>query len=294
MMPKLVVRGVEHYYEWVTTADQNQRTDKSVMVFIHGWGGSARYWRSIATAFSSTYDCLLYDLRGFGRSIVGKDQSLTNSEDIQQSDIFELEAYADDLAEMLQILQIPQATIHSHSMGASIALYFANRHPTLLDQLILTCSGIFEYDERAFAAFYKFGRYVVIFRPPWLKRIPFANRFFMARFLHRSLPNDVSQAFLEDFLVADEDASMGTIFASVSKRATEVMPLEFEKLSVPTLLVSGQYDQIIPAELGRNAASLSDRVQYVEMANTGHFPMLEDSPRYLEIVGTFLGIGKTA
>jgi pimeloyl-ACP methyl ester carboxylesterase len=287
ILPKLTIRGVDHYYEWVTTDPNNQRTHKPVMVFVHGWGGSARYWQGIAAEISSCYDCLLYDLRGFGRSICGQHPTAAGASR-DESLLFELEAYADDLAELIQQFQIAPVTVHSHSMGASIALYFANRHPHLLNKLILACSGIFEYDERAFAAFYKFGRYVVMFRPSWLKRIPFANRFFMARFLHRSLPDSDSQAFLEDFLIADEDAAMGTIFASVSKRATEVMPLEFQNLANPTLLISGQYDQIIPATLGRSAAQLNDRLQYVEILNTGHFPMLEDAPRYLEVVGTFL------
>lgn len=295
MQPKLVIRDVEHYYQWITAAEQNQRTQNPVMIFIHGWGGSGRYWQSTALALSSSYDCLLYDLRGFGRSqthaeaaVASPVAPVTVDPATSPDHPFALEAYAEDLAEMMQQLQIPRATIQAHSMGASIALYFANRYPMLLDRLILTCSGIFEYDEPSFSAFYKFGRYVVAFRPNWLKYIPLANRIFMARFLHRALPAADSQAFLEDFLIADGDAALGTIFASVSKRATEVMPEEFRQLAIATLLISGQYDQIIPADLGRTAASLSDQVEYVEIANTGHFPMLEAAEVYLQQVQSFL------
>ena len=63
-----------------------------------------------------------------------------------------------------------------------------------------TCSGIFEYDEKAFSAFHQFGGYVVKFRPQWLSKIPLADRMFMARFLHRSIPKAERQAFLEHLL----------------------------------------------------------------------------------------------
>ena len=40
----------------------------------------------------------------------------------------------------------------------------------------------------------------------------------------------------------------------MSKEQAETMPLEFAKLTVPTLLIAGEYDLIIPADLGRKAA----------------------------------------
>lgn len=98
----------------------------------------------------------------------------------------------------------------------------------------------------------------------------------------------MSQAFLDDFLVADYEAALGTIFTSVSKQAAEVMPQEFAKLSVPTLLVAGEYDIIIPAEMGRRAADLNDLVEYALIPGTAHFPMLEDPATYLQRVREFL------
>jgi proline iminopeptidase len=175
-------------------------------------------------------------------------------------------------------------------MGASVATLFFNRYPQRVEQGILTCSGIFEYDEKSFSAFHKFGGYVVKFRPKWLSKIPFVDRMFMARFLYSSIPHSERQAFLQDFLEADYDAALGTIFTSVSKAQAEVMPLEFAKLTVPTLLVAGEYDKIIPAEMGRKAAALNDKVEFVMIPNTAHFPMLEDAPTYMQRVQEFLQI----
>ena len=181
--------------------------------------------------------------------------------------------------------------IHAHSMGASVAALFLNRYKERVKQGILACNGIFEYDERAFKAFHKFGGYVVKLRYNWFLKIPLADRMFMARFLNRPIPPEERRAFLEDYLLADYEAALGTIYTSVSKKAVEVMPEEFAKLEVPTLMISGEKDIIIPAEMGKKAAALSEMIEYVEIPQTGHFPMLEDRESYLKAVREFLRIG---
>jgi pimeloyl-ACP methyl ester carboxylesterase len=285
-MPYVSVFGVEHYYEWVCGAG-DQPSGKPVMVFLHGWGGSLRYWQSTAQAIAAEFDCLLYDLRGFGRSrgVASLPEAVPPYE---ESDRYALESYAHDLAGLLDQMSLDRVYLNAHSTGASIATLFVNRYPERVHRAILTCSGIFEYDERAFKAFHKFGGYVVKFRPPWLARLPFANRLFMARFLRRSLPDAISQAFLEDFIQADYDAALNTIYTAVSERAALEMPREFAAIAVPTLLVAGEYDIIIPAEMGRQAAQLSDRVELAVIPETAHFPMLEDPETYLQRVRSFL------
>ncbi len=277
-MPTVDVRGVEHYYEWIR---RSENSTKPVMVFIHGWGGSGKYWRSTAEAIADNFDCLLYDLRGFGRSTLAADAPQIG---------YAMEDYADDLAILLDTLNLKRVYINAHSMGASIATFFLNRYSDKVQQAILTCNGIFEYNALAFAAFHKAGGYVVKFRYNWFLKFPFADRMFMARFLHRPIPKSDRLDFLADFLMADREAAAGTIYTSVSKQAVETMPQEFAKLTVPTLMVSGEKDIIIPAKMGRQAAALNDKIKYVELAKTAHFPMLEDKTAYLSTIGEFLQV----
>lgn len=281
-MPYIQIRDVNHYYEWITESRDARPSGKPVMVFLHGWGGSARYWESTAWAIADTFDCLLYDLRGFGRSNQIPDQASALS--------YELETYAEDLAHLLDTLGLQRIYLNAHSAGASIATFFLNLYPERVNRAILTCSGIFEYDKRAFDAFHQFGGYVVRFRPRWLYGLPLMDRLFMQRFLHRPLPGTISRAFLNDFLMANYAAALGTIYTCVSKRASEVMPQEFARLSVPTLLVSGARDIIIPADLGRKAAALNPQIEHIVMPDTAHFPMLEDAAQYLQHIRQFLGI----
>ena len=281
-MPIINIRGVDHYYEWIRHSQtQSNKFNKPVMVFVHGWGGSARYWRSTAEAMVNDFDCLLYDLRGFGRSQLEKDSSNLG---------YDMADYAEDLAVLLDELKLDKVYLNAHSMGASIATLFINRYSERIHQAILTCNGIFEYDAKAFAAFHKFGGYVVKFRYNWFLKFPLADRMFMARFLHRPIAKSDRLAFLEDFLLADYEAAVGTIYTSVSKNAVEIMPKEFARITVPTLMVSGEKDIIIPATMGQKAAALNDRIEYVELPATSHFPMLEDPQAYLRTIREFLQV----
>lgn len=291
-MPYCSVRGVDHYYEWITaepiSASALPTSGKPVLVFVHGWAGSARYWQSTAHALKDQFDCLLYDLRGFGRSRLPRpipDEITALS--------YELDSYADDLALFLDALKLPRVYLNAHSTGASIATLFLNRYPDRVERAILTCNGIFEYDEKAFKAFHKFGGYVVAFRPAWMLAIPGIDHMFMARFLHRSIPRAAKRAFLEDFIVADYEAALGTVYTAVSEKASIEMPQEFSRITVPTLLISGEYDKIIPAQMGRQAADLNPHMEYIMIPNTAHFPMLEDAETYLQHIRQFLCVPKT-
>jgi pimeloyl-ACP methyl ester carboxylesterase len=276
---KINIRGVEHYYEWIRK-NKEKETQKPVMIFIHGWGGSCRYWRTTAEAITDEFDCLLYDLRGFGQSLLPQKNKLNLS--------YEMKEYAEDLIILLDKFNLDKVYINAHSMGASVGTLFLNLVPQRVSKAILTCNGIFTYDKTTFDLFHKFGGYVVKFRYNWFLKVPLADKFFMARFLSRPISRDLSRAFLEDFLLADYEAALGTIYTSVSKKAVEIMPKEFANIQVPTLLISGEKDQIIPASMGKEAAKLNDKIYYVEIPDTGHFPMLEDVPTYLSNIKQFL------
>ena len=180
------IRGVNHYYEWIR---QPSDVVKPVMVFIHGWGGSCRYWRTTAEAIASNFDCLLYDMRGFGQSREDKNVKIG----------YELEEYAQDLLLLLDAFNLDKVYLNAHSMGASVGALFLNLVPERIEKAILTCNGIFDYNALAFSAFHKAGAYVVKLRYNWFLKVPFADKMFMARFLHKPIPKDMRIAFFRGF-----------------------------------------------------------------------------------------------
>ncbi|MEM8603447.1 MAG: alpha/beta hydrolase, partial [Cyanobacteria bacterium P01_H01_bin.121] len=210
---------------------------------------------------------------------------------VHDAHAYTMESYAADLLHLLDKLQLQNVFLNAHSMGASIATLLVNQASSRIERVILTCSGIFVYNKLTFNAFHRAGSLVVKLRPRWLAQLPLADRMFMARFLHRPIPAGERQAFLEDYLVASPSAATGTIYTAVSQHAATVMPNAFETLQVPTLLISGKCDQIIPVRLGRAAATLNpDQIQHQVIDRTGHFPMLEDPKTYLQCLAKFLEI----
>ncbi|HEY9838755.1 MAG TPA: alpha/beta hydrolase, partial [Vampirovibrionales bacterium] len=62
-METIDILGVPHAYELT-----DPRPSPHVLVFIHGWLLSRRYWQPLIDRLSVDYQCLSYDLRGFGDS----------------------------------------------------------------------------------------------------------------------------------------------------------------------------------------------------------------------------------
>jgi pimeloyl-ACP methyl ester carboxylesterase len=280
-MPFLTVRDGETYYEWITE-QSGERTDRPVLVFLHGWGGSARYWRSTAEALSDRYDCLIYDLRGFGRSkIVAGDEPIAYS----------LKSYGEDLDALLTQLQVDRLSVIAHSMGCSIATYlletWGDRPDRQIDRCILTCGGVFKFNALIFGVFYQFGQLVINFRPPWFYRLPGMDFLVMQRFLHRPIPASDRQEFIEDYLGATADAAIGTLLSVANAQTCTDISNQIAHLKIPTLVLSCDRDTIVPASLGRAAAALNPSLKYQVLKKVGHFPMLEDSENFLIAVRDF-------
>ncbi|MGF1574353.1 MAG: alpha/beta fold hydrolase [Cyanophyceae cyanobacterium] len=316
-MATLTINGIPHFLEWVTATGQPPQAQetgrKPVMVFVHGWGGSARYWRPVAAALTSTFDCLLYDLRGFGRTagLIQPDQLEHEAEqelDVTKLDVTKLDgsrpnhsnpldavyqmgSYAQDLATLLAQLDLRDVTLMAHSMGASIATLMVGLQDSdrRVKRMVLTCSGIFTYNRLSFQAFHVLGGAITSIRPGWLRRVPGMDRIFTARFLSKGIPAAQRQELLDDYLMGDAVAVEGTIYTAVSVQATQEMPQALQSLQIPTLLIAGEYDQIIPTRLAEKAVAQNpEQICYVEMPGVGHFPMLEDPEGYLEVLGAFL------
>lgn len=271
-MPYVSLKGTKHYYELTGTGGEVP------LVFVHGWCGSARYWAPLVEQYSGRTRCLSYDLRGFGRSVL----TGTSSRD------FSLVAYSQELAALLDHLDIERVDLNAHSMGASIGLAFANLYPERVRRLILTCTGVFEYQALLFETFYLASNLVIAVRPPWIVHSAQMRKAFQRRFVHRLLADEWARLFVEDYVVASADAARGTLYSSIGKHATFEMPDAFRALQRPTLLISGEFDRIIPAAGAKRACAINPDLTLAVIPDTGHFPMLEASQSYFELMDGFL------
>jgi pimeloyl-ACP methyl ester carboxylesterase len=112
--------------ERITAADGTQlvvniygREGAPLVVFLHGWSCSARFWTRQIQALRESHRILVPDLRGHGRSATAGLAEHT------------LEALADDLAAVLRALLPPgeRCLLVGHSMGAMTIAAWAARYP---------------------------------------------------------------------------------------------------------------------------------------------------------------------
>ena len=107
------VNGTRLYYE---IAGQGE-----AIVLIHGFTLDTRMWDDQFYEFTTNYQVLRYDLRGYGKSATPSNEEYMD---------------ADDLISLMKHLGIEHAYIIGLSMGGSIAIDFTLAYPKAVDALI--------------------------------------------------------------------------------------------------------------------------------------------------------------
>lgn len=96
-----------HIMELSPTGD----SEKSVLVFFHGFLGSSRDWRSIMDFFSEDYHCLAVDLPGHGLTELQEDSP----------ELFDFNNVVKSLRKLLKELEVDSCSLIGYSMGARLA-----------------------------------------------------------------------------------------------------------------------------------------------------------------------------
>src|SRR5512146_884136 len=109
-MPKIHVNGIDLYYELYGPPDGD------VLVLSNGILMSTTSWGLQKADLSRHNRLLLYDCRG-----------MWNSDHPRGP--YTMELHADDLAALLDALEIPQAHIVGISYGAEVSMTFALKYP---------------------------------------------------------------------------------------------------------------------------------------------------------------------
>jgi 3-oxoadipate enol-lactonase/4-carboxymuconolactone decarboxylase len=121
-MPVTSANGVELFYD-LTGPD-----DAPVVVFSNSLGTTIEMWDDQVRALAARYRCLRYDTRGHGRSPVV--EAPTGIDDL-----------ADDLAGLLDALEIETAHLAGLSLGGMTAQAFAARYPGRTASLVLMATS---------------------------------------------------------------------------------------------------------------------------------------------------------
>jgi 3-oxoadipate enol-lactonase len=239
------------------------------LLLIEGLGQSMWAWREQVPVFARHYRTIAFDTRGTGRSYVPDEP-------------YGIDELAQDAAD---VLDGRQARVVALSMGGYVALTLALARPELVGSLVLAGTGAGGPDRvprpqdvrDAYAAaiglpFDEYGRRTMpmTFSPGWTERNPKRFEEMLAARGEHPTPDVTLEAHLE---------ACYRFYA----RGCEV-----ERIDVPTLVLHGDADVIVPVENGRMLASRLPNARYVELPDRGHNLPLEDPATFNRLVLEFL------
>ncbi|MFB2920472.1 MULTISPECIES: alpha/beta fold hydrolase [Aerosakkonema] len=280
-MPSIDILGVPHAYELTAPT-----TSEPVLVFIHGWLLSRRYWQPLIERLAPTYQCLSYDLRGFGYSqISSKPKSngrgnLGKSNSDSTTSLYTPDVYARDLGILLQKLNISSAWLIGHSLGGTIALCGAQQWPDYINGVICINAGGGIYLKEAFERFRSVGQQLIRFRPRLLCHLPWIDLVFTRDSVARPIARTWGRQRLIDFVMAHPEAALGTLLDSTTEAEVNRLPQIVSQLKQPVYFIAGANDTVMEPKYVRHLASFHALFQYcgentIEIPNCGHLAMVE-------------------
>ncbi len=222
----------------------------SPVVLSHGWPLNSDAWEAAACFLAEHgHRVIAHDRRGHGRSS-------------QTWDGNEMDTYADDLATLMDMLDLRDATLVGHSTGGGEIVHYVGRHGTARVARLVLVSAVpplmVRTDDNPE------GVEPAVF--DGLRAGEATNRGQLYRdladgpFFGHNRRGDVAQGFRDSFvlqsLACDHRAAYECIAAF---SATDFRP-DLEKIDVPTLVIHGDDDQIVPIAVGglRSADLITD------------------------------------
>ncbi|MFF4693829.1 alpha/beta fold hydrolase [Streptomyces sp. NPDC001307] len=252
------------------------------VLLIHGIGDSSDTWADLIPELARHYTVIAPDLLGHGSS------------DKPRGD-YSVPAYANGMRDLLGVLGIDKVTLVGHSLGGGVAMQFTYQFPERTERLALVSTGgVGRGVTPALRAASLPGAHLVLssLRLPTVRtQTVMAIR--LLKLLDTGLGQDAPDLLrLVDALpdAASRDAFIRTLRAVVDWRGQVVTMLDrcYLTAGMPTLLVWGSRDQVVPAQHAEaaHAAMPGSRLEVFEGA--GHFPFHTDPQRFLAVLEDFI------
>jgi pimeloyl-ACP methyl ester carboxylesterase len=253
-----------------------------VLLFIHGILGSQRQWAHLVDRLDDSHRLVVPDLFGHGSSAkpVGD---------------YSLGAHAATLRDLLDRLGIEQVTLVGHSLGGGIAMVFSYLFPERVERLVLVASGGLgrEVSPLLRSATLPGAEYVLpVIASGWMRdRIASAGRLLGSVGLRPG--SDVREVWTGFTSLGDADtrrAFLATTRAVIDPGGQSVSAHDYlpEAAPIPTLVVWGTKDRMIPAWHAASATSSIEHCRVELFQGAGHFPHLDDPDRFAALVREFV------
>ena len=246
-----------------------ERGSGKPLVFIHGFPLDRRMWIGQLSGLAKKRRCIALDLRGNGLSTI---------DDAEPE--FSMDLLADDIAATLDELGADKADICGLSMGGYVAFALWRRHADRISSLIL-CDTKAEADtDEGKAGREKTAQLV---REQGMQPLVEA----LAPKLLGSSPTDENMARLRDMFLAQPPNVSAADCLAMRDRPDSTPDLE--GITVPTLVIHGDADQLMPVDGAKAMAEKIKGATFAAIPGGGHMAPMEFPEATNDVIAAFLG-----
>ena len=255
--------------------------DGPAILLIHGMAGSIRTWRHVMPDLARRYTVLAPDLLGHGQSA-------------KPPGDYSLGAHASTLRDLLLALDIGPVTVVGQSLGGGVAMQLAYQHAELCERLVLVGSGGLGREVSWMLRIFAWPgvEYVMpaVF-PSFVRDAGESVRgWFGRRGVRAPHLEEMWQAYVSLGDAESRRAFVRTLRSVVDPGGQAVSAKDrlYLAAAMPTLLVWGDRDAVIPVQhaYDAHAAMAGSRLEIFEGA--GHFPHVEDPRRFVDVLSDFM------
>lgn len=271
-MPVVEANGVEAYYE--------AYGEGPPVVCLHGAGMDGRLWTEQARPLADEYRLVVPDLRGHGRTGGTPQES------------YSVDLFADDVRALVDALDLGAPAMVGHSMGAFVALVYADRHAD-------ACAGLVTLGGEAPEPL-SLGERVESYRPALVEALaPALGRERVKRLLRRvdewrydergrGDPEAIERVHERHGDEAPEPSEAERRKLDAALAAYYDVSVDYAAVAAPSLHLYGEYE--IP-RVRRHARYVADRIpggEAREIPDAGHVSMVDNPGFVVDALRGFL------
>jgi pimeloyl-ACP methyl ester carboxylesterase len=239
------------------------------LVLLHGIGSWAESWRPVLPLLSDRFRVIAWDMPGYGGS-----DPLT----VQRP---AAGPYASALAGLLRKLDIAEAHVLGHSLGALVGADFAAAYPNKIRSLVLASP----------AGGYGVGRDGQM--PDGVRqRVDELRQLGAAGFAKKRAANLCAREPRQDCLQAVEDAMAQVRMPGYGQACWLLsqgdLVSALQKVTTPGLVIGAEQDRVVPCEKSRVIADHWSGARYAEISGVGHAGYVEKPTDYVAPLRAFL------
>jgi 3-oxoadipate enol-lactonase len=227
------------------------------VLLIGGLGDTVESWQLQLDGLADRYRLTAFDNRGAGRTAIPDDG-------------VSAEALADDAAALLGALRISSAHVAGFSMGSAVAQELALRHPERVQSLVL--SGTYARPDALLSSLFRFWRWLPQSAP---NDRAFYEAFFTWVYTPRAHADGMVAEIIDEVLAFPHQQSLEDFQAQVDVCLAHDTTDRLSEITVPTLVVAGGRDAIMPPRFGRAVAERIPGAQLELMDEEAHQPFQE-------------------